>query len=384
MRDRRVEHSGRVTTNATSLGARTRPLLPGTALSLAVSAGSLAVSGIVARSAGIVVSPLVVAMLVGAAVGSLGRDGGGGPGHRPRAAVWGGAPTLRPGLDVVAKTVLRAGVVLLGLELSLTHLGALGWRGLAVVAITVACTFSGTLLLGRLLAVPELTRLYVATGFAICGAVAIAAVRGAVADRPRTPGAAVVPEGGADDRDGALGTALALVTVYGSLAIAVLPLAADLLGLSDAQAGLWIGASVQEVAQVVAAAGVVSGAALAAATVAKLTRVVLLAPVVAMVSVVWSGRAPGDRGSGRPRLVPTFVLGFLGAVALRSTGLLPEGLLDLAGSLRDVLLAAAMFALGTSVDLVRLVRTGRRALGLGAAAAVLCTGVGLAATLVLT
>ncbi|MEP7765022.1 putative sulfate exporter family transporter [Sanguibacter sp. 25GB23B1] len=359
-------------TDDRSRGARARQLLPGVGLALAVSVTSLAGSGLVARSIGVVVSPLVVAMLVGAALGSLG--GGGRTGAR----------TLRPGLGVTARTILRAGVVLLGLELSLAHLGALGWRGLAVVAITVACTFSGTLLLGRLLAVPALTRLYVATGFAICGAVAIAAVRGAVADRPSVPGGAVGPGGDAADADVALGTALALVTVYGSLAIVVMPLAADALGLTDAQAGLWIGASVQEVAQVVAAAGVVSGAALAAATVAKLTRVVLLAPVVAMVSVVWSGRATDDRGSGGPRLVPGFVLGFLGAVALRSTGLLPEGVLEVAGSVRDVLLAAAMFALGTSVDLVRLVRTGRRALGLGAAAATLCAGVGLAATLALT
>ena len=353
--------------------SRARLLTPGVGLALAVSVASLSMSRLAAATTGIVVSPLVVAMLLGAVLGSLGR----GP-DRPETV-------LRAGLDLTSRTILRAGVVLLGLELSLGHLLALGWRGLAVIAITVASTFSGTLALGRLLHVPALTRLYVATGFAICGAVAIAAMRGVVAG-PSTGGPAAqgTVDGATDGPQDALGTALALGTVYGSIAIAVMPLVAASVGLTDTQAGLWIGASVQEVAQVVAAAGVVSGTALAAATVAKLARVVLLAPLLATVSLVRTGGAASGDGAGRPTLVPGFVLGFLAAVVLRSTGMLPEAFLDVAGSVRDVLLAAAMFALGTNVDVVRLVRTGRRALALGAAAATLCAGVGLVATVVLT
>lgn len=374
-RSARVQGGG-VTLDLLARAAPARRLGPGVGLALVVSVSSLAASRLVAAGTGVVVSPLVVAMLVGAVLGSLDR----GPDLRAG---------LRPGLDLAARTILRAGVVLLGLELSFGHLVALGWRGLVVVAVTVASTFAGTLALGRLLHVPALTRLYVATGFAICGAVAIAAMRGVVTGAPGAdppPGATDRQPTGTrtDDEHAALGTALALVTVYGSLAIAVLPLVATALGLADAQAGLWIGASVQEVAQVVAAAGVVSGTALAAATVAKLARVVLLAPLLAMVTVVRSGTLPGRRGGGRPALVPGFVLGFLAAVALRSTGLLPDVLLDLVGTARDVLLAAAMFALGTSVDVVGLVRTGRTALVLGAAASTLCAGVGLVATVMLT
>ena len=353
--------------------ARAHVLAPGAGLALVVSVATLASSRLAATTTGIVVSPLVLAMLLGAALGSLVR----GPDGPER--------VLRTGLDLTARTILRTGVVLLGLELSLGHLLALGWRGLAVIAITVASTFSGTLALGRLLHVPALTRLYVATGFAICGAVAIAAMRGVVAGPSAgDPAAQGAVDRTTDSSQDALGTALALVTVYGSIAIAVMPLVAAAVGLTDTQSGLWIGASVQEVAQVVAAAGVVSGTALAAATVAKLSRVVLLAPLLATVSVVRTGGAASVEGSGRPTLVPGFVLGFLGAVLLRSTGVLPDTVLDVAGSVRDVLLAAAMFALGTSVDVVRLVRTGRRALALGAAAATLCAGVGLVATVVLT
>ena len=182
----------------------------------------------------------------------------------------------------------------------------------------------------------------------------------------------------------ALGTSLALVTIYGSLAIFVLPWLVSLLGLDDAQAGLWIGASVQEVGQVVAAAGVVSTTALAAATVAKLARVVLLAPLTAGVALVrqaGDGAQPGDRAKVAP--IPLFVVGFLAAVLVRSTGVLPTGLLTVAETASNLRLTAAMFALGTGVDLRRLVTTGGRPLALGAIATMIAVGVSLAGVLLL-
>lgn len=357
-----------------TLPSPVRRLLPGVALSVSAALLSITAGALLPRAS---VSPLVVAMFLGALVGSAGIL------RTPSLSRW-----VLPGLATTSRTILRAGVVLLGLQLSLHQLADLGWRGLSVIAITVTVTFVGTSALGRLLRVPALTSLYVATGFAICGAVAIAAMRGVV------PGPGTSE--GERDPDGvhaheALGTALALVTVYGSIAVVAFPAVATLLDLSAEQAGLWIGASVQEVAQVVAAAGVVSGSALAAATVAKLARVVLLAPLLALVSATGARRgnapaAPGAKGgqAARPPLVPGFVLGFLLAVAVRSSGLVPDAALDAVAELRDVLLASAMFALGTSVDVVRLVRTGRRALVLGAASATLCAGVGLAATVTLT
>lgn len=352
------------------LSPTARALLPGVALAICAALASIAAGALLPAGS---VSPLVVAMFLGAVVGSAGI-------LRSRTV----SRRVLPGLALTSRTILRTGVVLLGLQLSVHQLVGLGWRGLTVIAITVTCTFVGTSALGRALRVPALTSLYVATGFAICGAVAIAAMRG------------VAPGPGRDAREEdsvqaheALGTALALVTVYGSVAVVAFPAVASLLGLSAEQAGLWIGASVQEVAQVVAAAGALSGAALAAATVAKLARVVLLAPLLTLVSLTGDRRAAAapdaERApAARPPLVPGFVVGFLLAVAVRSTGLLPGVVLDGIGVLRDVLLASAMFALGTSVDVVRLVRTGRRALLLGAASATLCAGVGLAATVTLT
>src|SRR5690606_4040832 len=305
-----------------------------------------------------------------------------------------------------SRVVLRAGVVLLGFGLSVPEVLALGWRGLVVVTTTLAVTFAGTLALGRVLHVPRVAALLVATGFSVCGAAAISAMQGVVAGRPRTPAQARAD-------DAALAASLALVTLYGTLAIAVLPALASVLGLGDDRTGLWIGASVQEVAQVVTAAGAVSDPALATATVAQLARVALLAPLVAVaggvrvraaprataggayVPVAGRARGTGDatratgvvtRATGAaPRVapVPWFVVGFVAAVALRSLGVVPAPLLAALATATTVAFAAAMFALGLGVDVPRLLRTGRRSLALGALSALLVTTTALAGVLLL-
>ena len=365
--------------NVTARISRLAPALgPGLALAVVATAVSSVASWALAEVSGAVLSPLVVALILGAVLGSLRRT--------PAAA--------SSGLAWTTKHVLRAGVVLLGLKLSLGQVAELGWRGVAVIAATVTCTFLGTLMVGKLMGVARLTRLYVATGFSICGAVAIAAMAGTVQPRQRVTAAPTGAVGGdgeaeataAQDHESAdaLGTSLALVTIYGSLAIFLLPWLVSLLGLDDAQAGLWIGASVQEVGQVVAAAGVVSTTALAAATVAKLARVVLLAPLTAGVALVRRAGAEGeptDRAKVAP--IPLFVLGFLVAVLVRSTGVLPAGLLTVAETASNLMLTAAMFALGTGVDLRRLVTTGGRPLALGAIATAIAVGVSLAGVLLL-
>lgn len=340
-----------------------RSLLPGLGLSAAATAVLVATGGLLPA-----VSPLVLALILGALAGSAAGTLRPGPSGRAWAAT-------QPGTAFTARTVLRAGVALLGLQLSVPQVLGLGVPGLLVVVVTVGATFAATLALGRRLGVSRDATLLVATGFAICGAAAVSAMAG-VAERAGGRRADSSP----DPRDD-VAAALALVTVYGSLAVLVLPWLATHLGLTAAQAGLWVGASVQEVAQVVAAAGAVSPDALATATVAKLARVALLAPVVAVAGAVLARRAPALRDGRRPAPVPWFVAGFLVAVVVRSTGLLPQGLLDAAQHATTLLLVAAMFAMGLGVDLPRLARTGRRVLVLGALGSVVVTGTALGALL---
>ncbi|MEU6785402.1 putative sulfate exporter family transporter [Nonomuraea angiospora] len=342
-------------------------------------------------------SPATAAVVLGAALASAGAI----------------RTSLRPGLLFVSRRVLRAAIVLLGLQIAVPQVLALGWQALAVVAAATGLTFVLTPLAGRRLGLSPGTSLLVATGVSICGAAAIAAMHDS-----------------ADSSDEDAAGALSVVVLYGSAAIVVLPLLASWLGLSHEQLGVWAGAAVHEVAQV-AAIGAATGV-LATAVTVKLARVVLLAPIVAVTTSLRRPRStpahppvaaparsavalparpvvvgaparpattvparpapampartavatasaqslvggPGGRGTTltrpvappaaapgkRPPIVPLFVAGFLAMVAVRSTGLLPPAVTGNVPAVTNALMAAALFALGTGIDVRKLLKGGR-------------------------
>lgn len=282
-----------------------------------------------------VVSALVVAVLLGALLANAGLI----------------PARCQPGMSWAARKLLRLGVVLLGFRLTLSQIRDLGPKGLGLVVVVVTLTFFGTQWLGGRLGLSRPMSLLVATGFSICGASAVAAMRG------------VTPE--ADDEDVAY--AIALVTLCGTLAIFVLPPLGHAIGFRHATLGSWIGASVHDVAQTVAAAGSTGDDAVkTAAIVVKLTRVVLLAPLVAGMSL-WRRRrlsAPAA-GTKRPPVIPMFVVGFLLAIVGRTLNVLPKRSLDDIKTVETLLFAAAMVGLGAGVRFDRLRRIGPRPLVLG-------------------
>ena len=178
--------------------------------------------------------------------------------------------------------------------------------------------------------------------------------------------------------------AIALVVVFGTLMIALVPMLGHALGLTDMETGMWGGASVHEVAQVVAIGGSVGGAALGAAVVIKLGRVLMLAPVMAILGVVERRRIRAAGGGGDvdlPPIMPLFVAGFLAMVAVRSTGVVPQGVLDAAGVAEQLLLGAAMFALGVGVRFSLIRKVGGAPVVMAAAATVVVAVIGLAGVL---
>ncbi|MFT3835168.1 MAG: putative sulfate exporter family transporter [Micropruina sp.] len=265
--------------------------LPGLLLSAAVAGGVLALQHVVPA-----LSPLLLAIIAGAVLTNIAGSRGG------------FADLVAPGLQVASRRLLRLGVVLLGLQLAIADIAGLGWPVLLGVVVVVAGGIGATLLAGRLLGVSRTQSLLIACGFSICGAAAVAGADGVLRRRNSDETA----------------TAVALVVVFGTALIAVLPPAAALLGLDATAAGVWAGASIHEVAQVIAAAGIVGESALEVAVVVKLARVLLLAPVLAVISLE---QRPG-RGAhlGQPP-VPLFVFGFLAAVVVRSLGVLPLSVL---------------------------------------------------------
>ncbi|MDR6971174.1 putative sulfate exporter family transporter [Leifsonia shinshuensis] len=305
------------------------PWLPGLVACAAAAAVAWGVHWLVPA-----VPLLTAAVVLGIVVGQL-------PVARP--AVTG---RLAPGLSLSAKRLMRIGVVLLGLKLSLGDIAHLGWVAILTTVAVVLLSFAGTFWIGRLLRLPGHQPLLIATGFSICGASAIGAMSSVV--KPKDEEAA---------------TPVALVTLCGTLAIFVLPLLWHPLGLDAQQFGHWVGAGVHDVGQVVATAQLAGAAALAVAVVVKLTRVLMLAPMVAIAAVVERRRhVAGDPSVKRPPIVPLFVAGFLLAVLIRTFVPLPAAVTDGADTAQTVLLAMALFGLGTAVRLRTLLGTGWRAL----------------------
>lgn len=290
------------------------------------------------------VSPLILALVVGAVVANTALAG--------TAAVQGSAAP--------AKFMLRLGVALLGLRLAVSDITQLGLFGVLLIILTVGGTFHVTRLVGKRMGLePDFVDL-LASGFAICGAAAIAAVQDTV-----------------KAKESLVGLALALVTIHGTLMLVAIPMLGTALGLDDDTTALWAGASIHEVAQVAAAAALVGPGALAIAMSVKLGRVLMLAPVHHAVSRL--------RHTGRqPRLLtlPWFLYAFLAAVLLRATGLVPDQALTVALHGSSIFLAAGMFGLGLGIVLRDLWPVPLRAVVLSCVATVTVTAVPLALLLI--
>ncbi len=322
---------------------RPRQLLPGVAVAFVVSLVAFVVHERVA-----VISPHVVSVFFGMLGATFGRID----------------QAFRPGLRFAAKRVLRAGIVLLGFRLSLTELGQLGPRALAAVVAVVVATFLGTQWLARRLGLRPSLGLLMATGYSICGASAIAAVE---------------PFADADEEEVAY--AIALVTLCGTLAIVVLPPLGTLFGMPDGVFGAWVGASVHDVGQVVAAASTHGPASLAAAVIVKLVRVAMLAPLLAFVAIGARRRRGSDAvdNATRPPVLPLFIVLFLAAVAIRSTGVISTEWLVRIKDLETILLGMGLVGLGSNVDLRKLRAVGGAPLVLGLGSWALVAVVSLAA-----
>ena len=315
--------------------------IPGLGLVAVVAAVAFAVEAVVKTATPIVLSPLVVAVVLGGLISNLGLI----------------PDRCRSGLRFAARSLLRLGIVLLGLQLSLSQVRELGAPGLLLVAFVVAITFIGTQWLGKKLGLSHGLSLLVATGFSICGASAIAAMR---------------PVSDADDDD--MAYAIALVTICGTLAIFLLPAFAEIIGFSGAQFGSWVGASVHDVAQTVATAASGNEQTQHAAIIVKLTRVMLLAPLVAGVSFARRRKIARSQmidenatanATKLPPLIPLFVVGFLIAISLNSFFNLPNAVLSDAKWIEKSLLASALVGLGAGVDARKLRSIGARPLVLG-------------------
>jgi uncharacterized integral membrane protein (TIGR00698 family) len=235
-------------------------------------------------------------------------------------------PTLRPGLAVAMTWILRTGIVLLGARLSLGEIASIGAPAAGIIVATMAGTLTLVVLASRVAGIERTLTVLLAVGAAVCGNSAVIAT---------------APVIGAPARHVAF--AVAVVTLFGTAAVFIYPAVAAALALDDVAYGLWTGIAINDTSQVVAASAAMSPAALEVATVVKLIRNALMAPLLLGIAWVWArnavsggGEGPSratDTRAGLRRAVPGFVLAFLGMAALRSVGVISD---DLAATLSIV------------------------------------------------
>ncbi|WP_458759527.1 YeiH family protein [Afipia sp. TerB] len=252
------------------------------------------------------------------------------------------------GVGFALKRILRLAIVLLGLQLTAEQIAEVGATGLAVIALTLVVTFLFTTWFGRLLGVERKLAQLIAAGTSICGASAVIATNTVTK---------------AHDEDVAY--AVACVTVFGSIAMFLYPLLPGLLHLDPRGYGLWSGASIHEIAQVIAAAFQGGKQAGEFGTIAKLSRVAMLAPVVIALGLIASRQGPKTHARAP---MPWFVLGFIALVAVNSVIVMPADIKTTIVAVTTFLLSMALAAMGLSTDIAKLRAKGLRPLALGAAA----------------
>ncbi|MDT1064777.1 putative sulfate exporter family transporter, partial [Paracoccus sp. CPCC 101403] len=312
-----------------SLKSSLRELFPGFAVSVLVAATAQFLSEHYGAPA------MLMALLLGLALNFLSEAGS----------------RTAPGIGFTAKTVLRLGVALLGARISVEMLAGLGAAAVALVVTGVVLTILFALAITRLVGRDWRFALLTGGSVAICGASAAMAI------------AAVLPRHEKSERD--LVFTVLSVTVLSTVAMVVYPMLAQLFGFDARDSGVFLGGTIHDVAQVVGAGFSIGPEAGETATLVKLIRVSMLAPVVLCISLVIRSRGLADQVEGkRPPVLPGFVLGFLVLAVANSLGMIPAALADAAGILSRWALLIAIAAVGIKTSLARMLEVGPAAIAL--------------------
>lgn len=269
---------------------------------------------------------MLFALLLGMAMNFLSADG-----------------ACRPGIEFSARQMLRIGIALLGLRITIGQVAALGWGPLALVVVCVVLTIVLSMAAARLLGFQTLFGLLTGGATAICGASAALALSAALPAHPKKDQATLFTVIG--------------VSALSTLAMVLYPMVVQALGYSPLVAGKFLGATIHDVAQVVGAGYSISTEAGDVATLVKLMRVAMLLPVILFASLLTrtSGQAQGGE---RPPLLPWFAVAFAVLVAVNSTGIIPQSLQAAGSDVSRWFLVASIAGIGMKTQLKELVTVG--------------------------
>ncbi|NHN37074.1 putative sulfate exporter family transporter [Pseudomaricurvus alcaniphilus] len=303
-----------------SVHTKSRVLLPGIIASAVVAAAASFLSEHYD------VPVMLFALLLGMAMNFLALEG-----------------PCKVGIEFTARTVLRIGVALLGLRITFDQIAALGWQPVLMVVATVTVTIMVSMLLARALGFQSLFGLLTGGATAICGASAAMALSAAL---PGHPG-----------KEKATLFAVVGVSALSTIAMITYPMVVHWLGLDPIDAGVFLGGTIHDVAQVVGAGYSISVEAGDTATIVKLMRVAMLLPVIVCAAMIARARGT-EEGGERPPLLPWFALLFVVMAAVNSTGWVPVAVQSLGNDLSRWCLVIAISALGMKTQLKELASVG--------------------------
>ena len=253
-------------------------------------------------------------------------------------------PRVGPGLELVAVKALRLGVALLGLRLTVADVASLGWTPVLLVVCAVLATLLFGVVLGRLLGCERQLGVLTGGSVAICGASAAMAI------------SSVLPKG-PDTQRQTLFTIIG-VTSLSTIAMVLYPIIGDVLQFNDQEMGIFIGATIHDVAQVVGAGYSVSPTTGDLGTFIKLLRVAMLVPVVLVIGIIFRNKVSAAADREKAPAFPLFLIGFIVLFAVNSTGLIPGDVIQPVANLAPALLLVAIAALGIRTSMQEVMTIG--------------------------
>ncbi len=322
-------------------------IAPGLGLAGAVGATAIALSSWTPSFIG----PVLIAVLLGLAIGNT----------------FSIPSSLGPGLTLASRRILRIGVVLLGARLSMGDVLGLGSAALLASVALMTVAFATMALLAKMLQIPGRLAVLLGVGTAVCGNSAILATAPIV-----------------QAKDKEISLAVGTITVFGTIALLAFPIIGNAVSMPDEVFGFWAGLSINDTSQVVAAGAAYSPRALEIATVVKLVRNALMAPL--LLAIAWltvrrqisdEPKSARDVRMAALKAFPLFVLGFLILAGLNSLGLITESVGGVMASTSSSLIVVAIAGVGLVTRLSDMQSIGFRAVAAVVTAAALLAVLGL-------
>jgi uncharacterized integral membrane protein (TIGR00698 family) len=265
-------------------------------------------------------------------------------------SVWKLPSISQRGIKFTSKYILQLAVVLLGFDMNTASVIRVGQQSILVIILTLSAAFLTAYFIGKILQINKKLTILIGVGTAICGGSAIAAASSAI---------------NAEDQD--ISYSISTIFFFNVIAVFLFPVIGHLLHLSDTGFGMWAGTAINDTSSVVAAGYSFSNTAGNFATVVKLTRSLMIVPVTLILAFLTARENNGKQNFNFAKVFPWFVLGFLFAAVLNSSSLIPTSITMTLALTGKFMIIMAMAAIGLNTSIQAFVKSGPKALLLGAA-----------------